>query len=452
MGLRWERRGARKLAFDHLGRLVRIETPLGSVGEPVSEQLKSETAQHPDRRLRCLWVAGDCPWPPHSGTAKYSSGMLRATAAAGVDVTVLCLSRPAGQGAPGDEPWLGVTWRFVQGGRRPRFRSLLSGLPAMAYSLRTPAFSEALRETLLLATVHEPWDALVIDHLQSGWIVNELQGGESRGTLRVIFLSQNCESKVRRGLTEMRRGPKRLVLHWDGRKVCRLERQVLRAASATTATTSQDLKELKRLVPEAEVLVISPGYDGACLEHREITGAVPRRAVVVGTFDWHVKTENLRRLLLVADPAFASAGVELRVVGSVPESLKRDLSDLKATHFVGVVPSLRDELAQARIGIVAERFGGGFKMKALDYVFHRVPVAALVDNLSGIPLSDADCLVFPDEAALVRGVLEVIDNLAMLESLQRRAYEACQHRFSWSERGTMMRELITSGRPPAQSS
>ena len=44
-----------------------------------------------------------------------------------------------------------------------------------------------------------------------------------------------------------------------------------------------------------------------------------------------------------------------------------------ATQFTGTVPDVTRYMDEARIAIVPERNGGGFKLKVLEYVFNRIP-------------------------------------------------------------------------------
>ena len=83
---------------------------------------------------------------------------------------------------------------------------------------------------------------------------------------------------------------------------------------------------------------------------------------------------------------------------------------------------------------------GGFKLKGLDYVFHRLPILAMRIALPGMPLEDGWSIgLFDSHRALAEGVVALIDDYATLNARQERAYAACADRFDWSRIG---RELI----------
>jgi glycosyltransferase involved in cell wall biosynthesis len=155
---------------------------------------------------------------------------------------------------------------------------------------------------------------------------------------------------------------------------------------------------------------------------------------------------NLAEFVDIADPWFADAGAELQAVGSADEAFLEQLRHRTvATQFTGTVPDIEPYLDDARIAIVPERNGGGFKLKVLEYVFNRVPVFALTGSFAGVPLVHNDSvMLYPDHAALAHGVLEAIDDVDLLNRLQERAVAACSGRFDWPSRGRQIVSAIAS--------
>jgi glycosyltransferase involved in cell wall biosynthesis len=192
--------------------------------------------------------------------------------------------------------------------------------------------------------------------------------------------------------------------------------------------------------------VLTPGYRGRRLPERRLSPDLPRRAVIVGSFDWIAKRMNLQEFVAVADPLFARARAELMAVGSGDERfLNRLRHRTRATTFTGTVPDVTRYMDQARIAIVPERNGGGFKLKVLEYVFNRIPVFALRGSFAGVPLVHGDSvMLYPDHEALAKGVLATIDDLDRLNRLQERAFAACRDRFDWSSRGHQILSVIRS--------
>ena len=109
---------------------------------------------------------------------------------------------------------------------------------------------------------------------------------------------------------------------------------------------------------------------------------------------------------------------------------------VRATKLVGSVPEVEPHLREARIAVVPERSGGGFKLKVLDYVFHRLPVAAITGSVAGTPLQPPESiLTFANLERLASGVIRALDDLPLLNKLQEQAYVACADQFDWRRRG-----------------
>ncbi|MGY9054482.1 MAG: glycosyltransferase [Alphaproteobacteria bacterium] len=138
----------------------------------------------------------------------------------------------------------------------------------------------------------------------------------------------------------------------------------------------------------------------------------------------------------------ASADVETLVVGHVPAALASKLAR-PGLRFLGEQTDLAPFLADARLGLVAEEMGGGFKIKTLDYIFHGLPIAALTGSLTGLP-SDVQqhTLQASSPQALARAVLGQIDGLDGLNHMQDAALAAARPAFDWASRGTQLKQAL----------
>ena len=297
-----------------------------------------------------------------------------------------------------------------------------------------------MRATLDRLLDRSGWDAIVFDSLSAGWALPAIKKhcAANGRSPRIVYISHNHEASLREKLAQNRSGVfMRHAQSLDALKVARLERAVIRSSDFITAITEEDRDRYASEWPEKTIDVVSPGYSGRALENRSITDDIPRRAVIVGSFDWIAKRMNLEEFLEVADPIFAARGIELQVVGAGSKSYFAQLqSRLTATKFTGTVERVEDYIDGARIAILPERIGGGFKLKVLEYVFNRIPVLGLKGSTAGTPLrEESSILLYPDQTALACGVSRLIDNLGLLNRLQNAAFAACQFAFDWDTRG-----------------
>jgi polysaccharide biosynthesis protein PslH len=152
---------------------------------------------------------------------------------------------------------------------------------------------------------------------------------------------------------------------------------------------------------------------------------------------------NLFAFLEAADAILADAGVGIDVVGEVPDRIRKAWeARVKATRFHGFVDNLGEFLAARRMGLVVEETGGGFKLKILDYIFNRMPIAAIRGSMAGLPLTEGDYLCFTSMRELAVGVVAAIDDIERLNSMQQGAYRRCENEFDWSDRGQTLCDAI----------
>ena len=300
------------------------------------------------------------------------------------------------------------------------------------------------------AQLRERWDAIVLDSYGAGWALNRClafraASGDRRPIL--VHVSHNHEEALWRSMARETRGSalRRLALWQNFRKVCALERRIVRNVDLLTTITDEDRRALGARLGEGHTLTLTPGYTGWVANGRVISTDTPRRVIIVGSFHWVVKQENLRRFVELADPAFSQHGIELDIIGDIPSDLLAELkSRCRATHFHGFVADIAPILAQARMAVVPEPIGGGFKLKFLDYIFGRVPVATVSQAAAGLPPEiRRNTLECADLPGLVRDIVWQIDRIDELNCMQERAFTYAKTQFRWEHRGQQLRRAIS---------
>lgn len=379
--------------------------------------------------MKCLWLTLADPDPPTNGQFLYTGRLVRAVAAAGAEVHLAGLARPEARHHFGEEAE-GIRWWLAEHRPRAAWRSGLSILPSQVYRTRT---AELRRIVATLLRQSPDWDAIVIDSHTPGWAVFPILRRYARQGRRPVlaYLANNHEESVAWWLAAAEAHPlKRQWKRLEAAKATWLERQLVRAADLVTANTPEDCARFHAFSPGKPVEFLPPSYDGPAVGARRIGPELPRRVLILGSFDWSAKRRDLEAFLDAADELFAAAGIELQIVGSGDEAFFHRLrARTVATRFTGRVDDIAAPMAEARLALVVERFGG-FKLKALDYVFNRLPIFGILGAVPGMPLrSPESIMLFPDHKQLAQGVVQAIDDFARLNAMQERAYAACQGQF-----------------------
>lgn len=377
-----------------------------------------------------LWLSVTHPGRRHAGNQVYTGGLLDALGAAGQQVTLLTQDD--------GPPIAGVTVERVALPRlRHRVLGIASRLPASAWQLGHPAMARRLQALL----GKRDWGAVVIDQAACGWALDAVR----RSACPLVYIAHNQEGDVRAEVAEREASPfRRAIMQRDAAKYGRLECDLVHCASLITAITAADARAFSRKAGTAGVLELTPGYSGPRVEARTLSKDTPRRVVLVGRFEWVAKQQNLSRWAAEAVPLLAANAIETQVIGTVPPALREELQR-PYLRFAGRVDELGPHLANARFGLVAEDVGGGFKLKTLDYIFHRLPVAALADNLVGQPMGViANTLVAETPAALAGEIVSAIDNLERLNRMQQNTFIAASSSFDWMLRAQQFLTALDS--------
>jgi polysaccharide biosynthesis protein PslH len=403
----------------------------GDLDPQMTQSVKLERPT--DMGLRCLWISRYVPFPMEGGAQVYSANLSRSLAKAGARVRFMGL----GSAAAVPESAAGVDWLAVPGGKRNAAFATLSALPIAAAIDATKAYRHMLETEL-----QESWDAIVLDGYGTGWALDRcIAYRDARGTHRpvLVHVSHNNEEVLWLAMGREAHGSalKRLALRRNATKVATLERRIVRAVDLLTTITDEDRSTLGAALPRGRSLSITPGYAGPIVGARRINTATPRRVIIMGSFQWVVKQENLARFVEIADPIFKNQGIEMDVVGDIPKGFLTALKQrCSATHFHGFVTDVAPYLDRARIGIVPEPIGGGFKLKFLDYIFGRVPVATVSQAVAGLPEDLRLAMLNSDSlTGLVSVIVSHIDRIDELNRLQEHAFALGKAQFDWSARG-----------------
>lgn len=392
--------------------------------------------------MRVLWLARTLPFPLTAGDRIYTAKLAAALAGTGAAVTFAGLE---GEAPPASIP--NLHWHPVPGEPGGALAALASPMPLVAARHATPAY----RAAVAALAADGVWDAVVVDQYGMGWVLG--QRTSFAGRPRFVFVTHDHEESVT-GLQWRDRGaglPQRAYLLQNHLKTRWFERRTARACDLVTTITEEDAVAFRTVAPGTPALTLLPGYDGPRLPDR--APAADRAVVMFGSYRWSAKQANLRLFLDAADPILAAAGIEVRVVGDMPEDLRRALDGrYRATRFIGFVEDPMPYLTGARIAVLGEPIGGGFKMKLLEYVFHRLPVAALGCCTTGLPQPvRAHMLLRDAPEMLALAVAAAINDLPQLTTMQRGAFLAAADAFDWAERGEALRRAIglTTPAPPA---
>lgn len=389
-----------------------------------------------------LWITRTFPFPPTvGGDLLYSRNMLEATALSGVNITAMVLHVEPFHYQIAPIPNL----RWIEGDtrKRPDWQTIFSALPNCSNRYRLQG-----NLNKLFAALHaENFNAIIFDSHATAGFLDEIKRWrqQSGSKVRLIYVAHNHQASTQQAVAEATTPLlRRIIMRRDAVKTAALEDDLVRSCDGMTAITIEDRALFETKHGPLNCVVATPAYNERRLAARDLF-KTDRTVSLIGNFFWVAKRINLEAFLTNAEKVFPNRSIRLRIAGNMTSTY---LDQMRARFpwatFLGRLDSLEPELDMARIGVIPDCVGGGFKLRSLGYAFNRVPIAGVANGLTGTQLTpDVDFIAAEDMASLVARITEVIDDLPKLSAVADRAYSVCEHKFgSWLERGEAMKALI----------
>lgn len=389
---------------------------------------------------RIVWATRFIPFGPFRGGDALYTGQLLRSLSRRAHIDVVCYDN--GTPIPGN---LGpnIAWHVVPWREAPRWWSVLHLLPNIAFQFDRPEFWQRV------SALASGADAVYLDHLSMMGGVRRLSSHQLRGHgPPIILVTHNHETSLRKSMAGKVGSPLlRGMLQLDTLKAARVEAKALRMANAATAITDADTAAFRREHPGLPLLTLPPGYDGVVVHERRIASDGPRRAVLLGSTTAFHKRLVLEEALAGLAALDADAGIQVDVIGDIDDDFraKATMATGGRLRVVGYAEDLSKELESARAAILADVIGGGFKLRALTLVFHRVPILAVAGALDGMGLTPGlHFLEYQDLTSLARAIPEVLADTERLNGLQHAAFEAFHGRFDWDSRAASLLDFAAT--------
>jgi polysaccharide biosynthesis protein PslH len=376
--------------------------------------------------MGALWITRAAPFHPLiGGDIEYSRRLIGALAEH-CPVEVLAFSHPLNPTGQ----WPNASLTTIDRTPPPIWASLASPLPNVAFQHQSDAFAaEAIGRGRRA-------DMIVVDHIGMAWLVEVLKRALPDGP-PVIAITHNHESRLKMDIAKAAPSlPHKAFLALDGWKAAQLERRSCRAADGITVITETDRETFGSEAPGVPALLLMPGYDGPARPVRTIAADSAKRVTIIGSRMAYYKRLILIEILDAIQAARLPEDIIVDVVGDMSDFSPAQLAKYDRLTFRGYVDDLSAYLDTARLALIPDVLGGGFKLRALPLVFGRVPILSVRAALAGMQLQPGrDFETCETVSDLVAAIAPTVNDVDRLNALQENAYRAWDGRFAWSGRG-----------------
>ncbi|NNF54394.1 MAG: glycosyltransferase [Acidimicrobiales bacterium] len=384
---------------------------------------------------KILWLSGEYLLPADSGLYRYSLDMLNALREMGHKVRAIGRARSADDSQNADDDG---TWTILPHRNVPMWKKMAHPAPVKVTEVWDRDYADAVQEAL---ASYDP-DIVLLDHLRVGAALDVIDG-----TVPSIYVSQNDETHVKEKMIPAAKGIRKAALFVDLKKMERFENNLLSRCDGVSAISIADIDTFQARNPKGPIVHTLPSYRGTRRPERTITKETPRRVAMISTLYWGAKIDNMVMALRGLKPLIDDGTEVVVFTGGYPppDEVSRQYPKVR---FEGYVDDFDKALADCRVGIVFEPVGGGFKMKTLDFIFHRVPLVTGHTSAMSLPLIPGKSVEeVRSETELAPLISSMLDDLDRLNDLQNTAFETCRDLFT-SESARPLSNLvkaITSG-------
>lgn len=407
--------------------------------------------------MRVLHLTTEFPWPATSGGSVRTVSQLRILASLPEVEAVTVLSVAEHPVIDADRRALAATIpklrvltpvfhpvhlfdfrRYV-----PRVVALraLRGVPYLAGKWDSRALRKVLRRELVDALV----DVVYVDHLGMARYLPDVEA--ERPSCRIVLDQHNVESDFFKQLAERKTGPKRLVAKAEYRASVKFEREMLRAADAVVAISSEDARHFHELAAiRAHVVPMVLPF-----ERRERPRPARPNLCYVGNLRWHPNVAGLdwfcrdvwpkiRARVPGATFEIAGAGLKADASGKLPVP---EAWQVPGVTTVGFMEDL-EPLYQRSIAMLAPVFGGsGVRVKMLEGFRAGMPVVTTPDGAFGLPLVDGkEALVAGDPVGFAERVARLVDDEALRQKVREGGYTYLDEHHSLRVAEDVMRRVL----------
>jgi polysaccharide biosynthesis protein PslH len=390
------------------------------------------------RKPNILYLTKVFPYPPATaGDAVYTRGIIESLMNH-ANLTVLCSENGSTQIKNPS-----ICWINTGAQKKGQIGSILSKWPLISWRNSTRQFHNALNTEL-----QKSWDAIVLDSLGLAHALDSVKNYKNKHPkTKTFYISLECEYQTRKSKYSAYNlnFTKKIFATLDLWKVKKYEDKLLIDCDVVTVINVADVSTFKKVAPSNKYLPFSPGYSDNIVCDRKIDGQTPRKILLLGGRKSEQKKQILLDWMKLSYDTILAAGIDVVVAGDMDDNLRDVMKEKYPKVTVcGFVNDLTELIQTARMGLIVDTVGGGFKMRLLSHVFERLPIIGLSDAISGLPTNEGTGYIGAATLdSLLKKVLTTIDDDELLNNLHNRAFNDCITKYSWDSRSELFIKIIS---------
>ena len=314
---------------------------------------------------------------------------------------------------------------------------LMTGTPSGVRS----SYSPELQAWLDRAVKNQKFDVITCEHSVNENYLNP----DCKNSLRTVVNVHSSVYATCKNQLETKTAEKPFRDRLNQPLLKRYEQRFSQKFSTIVVTTDDDAQQFKTIAPDTPIATIPNGVDFVDFPYRNVD---PNNhdLIFIGAMDNLANIDAARFLAQEIFPKVQQRypDSKLMLVGSRPVAEVLELSQLPNVVVTGAVPSIADYLHRSSVCVIPMRTGFGIKNKTLEAMAAGTPVVSSDRGLEGLTVeSDRPCALRannPDEYSAA--ITQLLDNMALRESISRHARAYIERDFTWEQAGRRYESAI----------
>ena len=314
---------------------------------------------------------------------------------------------------------------------------LITGTPSGVRS----SYSPELQTWLDRAVKNQKFDVITCEHSVNENYLN----ADWKNSLRTVVNVHSSVYATCKNQLETKTAEKPFRDRLNQPLLKRYEQRFSQKFSTIVVTTEDDATQFKSFAPNTPIATIPNGVDFVDFPYRS---ADPNNhdLIFIGAMDNLANIDAARFLAQEIFPKVQQRypDSKLMLVGSRPVAEVLELNQLPNVVVTGAVPSIADYLHRSSVCVIPMRTGFGIKNKTLEAMAAGTPVVSSDRGLEGLMVeTDRPCALRannPDEYSAA--ITQLLDNMALRESISRHARAYIERDFTWEQAGRRYESAI----------
>lgn len=390
--------------------------------------------------MKILMLTPYLPYPPSSGGQVRSYNLIKQLYKKH-DITLFCYIRDESERRfiPELEKYCKEVRAFKRRKAWSPLNILLAGATAYPFLVSIyllPSFRRAVKKEL----EEKGYDLI---HCETFYVMTNIP----KTPLPTILVEQTIEFLVyQHFVNSIKLFFLKLPLALDVAKLKFWEKAFWARADKVVAVSEADKKEMLRLDPKLNVSLVPNGVDLDFFEGKN-GQKKEKRILFVSNFKWLQNIEAAEVLIKEIFPRVTSKipKVKLWIVGQhTPEKIVElagggvIIDSLKEDD----VESVKNAYNQASVFVSPIKGPGGTRLKNLAAMASKLPIVSTTIGAEGLGFRDGkEALIRDSIEDIADGVVSLIKNPKLAESLARNARDLAEKEYSWKKMGTMLDEV-----------